>query len=94
MHGVDNVNDLGAKLSTCVGLDGFEPVHIGKVKNGLADLKAQRRVHLVDIKQVGARANKRDQGHHNGFTNGVNGRVRNLRKELLKVMVERLTSIR
>ena len=61
MHGVDNVDDLAAKLATRVGLDGFKPVHIGEVKNGLADLKAQWRVHLVDVKQVGARANKGHQ---------------------------------
>ncbi len=68
--------------------------HVGEVEDRLAHFEPHRRVHLVDVEQVRLRPDERHQRHHDGFPDRVDRRVRDLRKQLLEVAVERLVLVR
>ena len=65
--------------------------HVLLIQHGLGDFKAQRRVDVVDIEQVGLGADKRHQRHHQLFADGVDRRVGHLGKELAEIVVERFS---
>ena len=71
-------------------LDVAQLGHVGKVQDRLADLQTHRRVYLINVQQIGLRANERHQRHHNRFADGVDRRVGHLGKKLLEVVIERL----
>ena len=61
--------------------------HVLEIEDGLADFKAHRRIHLVDVEQVRLGTDERHQRHHDRFADRVDGRVGHLREQLLEVVI-------
>mmetsp|Transcript_20954 Transcript_20954/g.80705 ORF Transcript_20954/g.80705 Transcript_20954/m.80705 type:complete len:801 (-) Transcript_20954:283-2685(-) len=87
---VGDVQLLGLELAVRGPLDATQPRHVVEVEDGLADLQPHRRVDRVDVQQVGLGADEAVQRHHDVFADRVDRRVRDLREQLLEVVVERL----
>ena len=93
-QGIGDVEGVATELALGVVLDVAHLGHVGKVQHRLAHLQAHRRVHLVDVQQVGLGSNKGHQRHHDRFADRVDRRVGHLGKQLLEVAVERLVFVR
>ena len=74
-------------------LDLAQPRHVGEVEDRLRDLEPHRRVDGVDVEQVRLRADERHQRHHDRLADRIDRRVRDLREQLLEVVVERLVLV-
>ena len=64
------------------------------IEHGLGHLEPVADVLFVDAEQIGLRADKRDQRHHQFFPNRVDRRIGNLSKQLLEIVVKRLVLAR
>ena len=93
-RGVGDVDLAAAQLAAGVLLNLAQPRHGPGIEHRLAHLQAQRRVHGVDVQQVGAWADEGHQRHHHRLADGVDGRVGHLRKQLAEVVRQRLAALR
>ena len=91
---VGDVELVAPELRAAVGLDLAQPRHVVEVEDRLRDLEPHRRVHRVDVEQVRLRADERHQRHHDRLADRVDRRIRDLREQLLEVVVERLVAVR
>ena len=89
-HRIADVQLVSHELAAGVVLDVADLRHVLEVQHGLAHFKAHRRVDVVQLKQVRLRPDERDERHHHVFADRVDRRVRDLREQLLEVVVERL----
>jgi len=87
--------DLEAlELARGKALDVADLVHVLEVEHGLAHFQTHRRVDVVDVEQVGLRADKAHQRHDELLADRVDGRIGHLREQLLEVAVQRLVAVR
>ena len=91
---VGDVQRVAAELALRHLVDVAQLGHVREIQNGLAHFQPHRRVHLVDVQQVGLGADKRHQRHHDGLADRVDRRVGHLCEQLLEVVVQRLVLVR
>ena len=92
-QGVCDIERGAFEFAVGHALDVTQLGHILEVQNWLADFQAHRRIHLVDIEQVGFGSDKRHQRHDDGFADWVDRRVGHLREQLFEVVVERFVFV-
>ena len=90
---IGDVELVALELGRGATLDLAQPRHVGEVEDRLRDLEPHRRVDGVDVEQVGLRADERHQRHHDRLADRIDRRVRDLREQLLEVVVERLVLV-
>src|SRR5690606_3413715 len=93
-YGIGDVQLDAAELVAGDLLDIADLGHGCKVQNRLTDFEAQRRIDIVDVKQIGLGTNERHQRHHKLFANGVDRRVGDLSEQLPEIVVERFGTVR
>ncbi len=91
---VGDVDGGALELSVRVFFNVAQLGHGGKIQHRLAHFQAHRRVDLVDVQQIGLGTNKAVERHDDGLADRVDRRVGHLRKQLLKVAVQRLVFAR
>ena len=91
---VGDVQLVALELRAGVLLDLAQPRHVLEVEDRLRHLEPHRRVHRVDVEQVRLRTDERHQRHHDRLADRVDRRIRDLREQLLEVVVERLVLVR
>src|SRR5690606_24419815 len=94
LHRVTDVQLETAELAVRDFFDVADLCHGGKIQHRLGNLDTLRRIDVVDIQQVRLGPNEGHQRHYHLLTNGVDGRVGDLRKQLAEVAVERLGAVR
>ena len=92
-HRVGDIDLMATELGAGVTLDGAQALHVFKVEHRLRHFQAHRRVHRVDIEQVGLGADEAHQRHHDGLADRIDRRIGDLREQLLEVVVERLVLV-
>jgi hypothetical protein len=93
----ERISDVDLKrfeLAARVVIDMPDGVHLMEVEHWLTDFQAHGRIGFVDTQEVGFRPDKRDQRHHQVFSNWIDRRIGNLCKKLLEIVVERLVLVR
>ena len=92
-HGVGDVEFVAPELAAGVALDGAQALHVVEIEDGLCHFQPHRRVDGVDVQQVGLGADEAVEAHHDGLADRVDRRVRDLREELLEIVVQRLVLV-
>src|SRR6185295_3058657 len=75
------------ELATGVVINVADGIHLIEIEHRLPHFQAHRRIGLVDAQQIGFRANKGHQRHHQIFAYRVDRRIGNLREQLLEIVV-------
>ena len=92
-HGVGDVQLVALELAARGALDVAQARHVIEVQHRLRHLQPHRRVHRVDVQQVGLRADEGHQRHHDGLADRIDRRVGHLREQLLEVVGQRLVAV-
>ena len=90
---VGDVERITTELAVRVPVDIVQLRHVGKTQDRLRDFKPHRRVDLVDVEQVGLGPDEGHQRHHDRLPDRIDRRIRDLCKQLLEVVVQRLVLV-
>ena len=90
---IRDVELVALELGAGVRRDRTQAGHVGAVEDRLRDLEPHRRIDGVDVEQVGLRTDERHQRHDDRLADRIDRRVRDLREQLLEVVVERLVLV-
>ena len=91
---ISDVHHPAAEFSCRVVCNSVQFRHVLFHQNRLRDFNAPRRIHVVHVQKVRLGADKTDETRHQRFPNRINRGIRNLSKELLKVVKKRLVFLR
>ncbi|AJX01694.1 hypothetical protein BM45_3124 [Burkholderia mallei] len=91
---IADVQLVRAELAARVAIDRADLRDVLEVEHGLRHLEAHRRVDVVRVEQVRLRADERHERHHHVLADRIDRRIRDLREQLLEVVVERLVLVR
>lgn len=92
-HRIADVQLVRAELAAGVLIDGTDLRDVLEIEHRLRYFQPHRRVDVVRIEQVRLRPDKRDERHDHVFADRIDRRVRDLREQLLEIVIERLVLV-